>query len=452
VSGFYEVDHGDINLHFHAGQWKVWQSRARFTFMVAGSQSGKTVLGPWWLERAMRGDASDPFWPGFGSGDYLAVSASYDLFKLKMLPEIRMVFEHILKIGRFWAGDKILEIRQNGRPDMPFMAQRQDDPMWARIILRSAQALGGLESATGKAAWLDECGMDSFELEAWEAILRRLSINQGPVLGTTTPYNFGWLKREVFDRWQAGDLDYNVVQFSSVMNPAYPKAEFERARKTMPAWKFAMMYEGFFHRPGNLIYADFLDDATHPASNLVADFEIPSDWLRYVGLDYGAVNTATIWMAENPDSGDYFVYRETLEGGLSTPEHVQEAAARGHGEAIAGWWGGSGSEDQQRMDWAAAGLAVREPPVKDVEAGIDRVVGLIRTRRLKVFESCRGLLDELGRYRRKVDRENNVTDEIADKRTFHRLDALRYVCVGIDDKPVEAAGAISRAKQYTIEG
>ena len=66
-----------------------------------------------------------------------------------------------------------------------------------RIVLRSANAEGGLESLTGKAAVLDECGQDDFTLEAWEAIQRRLSLSRGRVLGGTTPYNLGWLKTQI---------------------------------------------------------------------------------------------------------------------------------------------------------------------------------------------------------------------------------------------------------------
>src|SRR5205814_10640183 len=100
---------------------------------------------------------------------------------------------------------------------------------------------GGLESATAKAALLDEAGQDSFGVEDWEAVLRRLSLSQGRVFLGTTPYNLGWLKSEIYDRWTAGDTAYEVIQFASTQNPAFPPAEYERAKATMPAWRFAMM-------------------------------------------------------------------------------------------------------------------------------------------------------------------------------------------------------------------
>jgi hypothetical protein len=79
------------------------------------------------------------------------------------------------------------------------------------------------------------------------------------------------------------------------------------------------------------------------------------------------------------------------------------------------------------MDWAAEGVPVQQPLVKDVEAGIDRVVELFRTQRLCIFNTCRGLRDELGTYRRELGKDGQVTERIKDKENFHRLDGLRYV-------------------------
>jgi len=96
------------------------------------------------------------------------------------------------------------------------------------------------------------------------------------------------------------------------------------------------------------------------------------------------------------------------------------------------WAGGSKSEEQQRWDWGAAGVYVRPPIVTDVEAGIDRVINLLKTKRLYIFNGCRGLLDEIGTYSREVDNNGLVIDKIKDKETFHRLDALRYAVQQID--------------------
>ena len=413
VTELVEVRGGKIRLNLHAGQTKAWDSAARFVFIIAGTQSGKTSFGPWLFYKWIQ---------DHGAGDYLAVTATYDLFKLKMLPEMRRVFCELLGWGEYQASDRVI-VSRDGR---------------SRIILRSANAPGGLESATIKAAWLDECGQDDFRLESWEAVLRRLSLAQGRVLGTTTPYNLGWLKTQVFDKWRAGDRDFQVIQFHSTQNPAFPQAEYERAKRTMPAWKHAMFYDGEFARPAGLIYEDF-DEGLH----VIKPVAIPAAWPVYVGLDFGAVHTALIWIAEDVGRKAYYIFRESLTGGLSTPEHAKRAKDMAAAYRAVGWFGGSASEIQQRMDWQAAGVTVREPPVSDVEAGIDRVIGLLREKRLFLFETCAGLKDEFTTYSRELDDSGHPTDKIRDKETYHRLDALRYVVSGMT-----TGGTRARVREY----
>ena len=412
----WRIEDGKAELDLHIGQGKAWDSLKRFVFIFAGTQGGKTSFGPWWLIREIE---------RCGQGDYLAVTASFDLFKLKMLPELRTIFETVLHIGRYWSGDKVIELKDPTTGE--FWATRADDPMWGRIILRSAQSSGGLESATVKAAWLDECGQQGFTLEDWEAVQRRLSLSQGRVLGTTTLYTIGWIKTEIYDRYVDGDEDIDVISFPSYLNPAFPKEEFDRMAERLPDWRFSMFYKGEFHRPAGLIYNAFTDDM------LVDPFAIPDTWKRVIGIDFGGANTALVWMARKPGTRDWWAYRESLSGGKSTQEHVNEAK-RALGDAHEFMFiGGAPSETQQRRDWKQAGIKnIKAPPVKDVEAGIDRVIGLMKTGRFRAFRTLRGLRDELGSYQRKMDDAGHPTDEIVDKRYYHRLDALRYAVAEIE--------------------
>lgn len=389
-----EVSGGKVIIRPHPGQQMALDSKARFTFVIAGTQSGKTSIEPVWLCREI---------DRCGDGDYLAVTATYDLFKLKFLPEMLTFFT---RLGyQYAASDRV--IWRGG----------------VRIILRSANVPGGLESATVKAAVLDECGQDTFRLASWEAVLRRLSISGGRVFAGTTPYNLGWLKTQVYDRWVAGDRDYNVIQFKSTMNPEFPLTEYERAKNTLPDWKFQMFYNGEFSRPAGMIYPDFSE------LNIIDDtFELSPHWPRYMGVDFGAVNTAKLWAAYNPDTECLYVYRESLNGDKTTAEHVEEARRY---EQISGAWGGAPSESQQRMDWAAAGLHVRQPPIADVEAGIDRVIAGLKRCKIFVFRRCVGLIDQFGTYSRETDEAGIVTEKIKDKNDYHYLDALRYLFIGV---------------------
>ena len=403
------VDHTAVyEKWMHPGQRRAWDSTRRFVVVLAGSQSGKTSSAPMWLHREIQRR---------GPGDYLAVTATYDLFKLAMLPALLDCFVVKLGIGVYRPSDRTIDI-----PSLN-----------ARIILRSAESDGGLESSTAKAAWLDEAGMDSYTIGTWEAILRRLSIHQGRVLLTTTLYNLGWLKAALYDRWQAGDTSIDVIQFDSTENPAFPREEFERARNSMPLWRFNMFYRGIFTRPAGLIY-DCFDYAQH----VIRPFAIPDAWPRFGGLDFGGVNTAAVFVAKEPTPEGasvpprYYLYREYHAGSRTAQQH---ANALLDGEpSTPDFSGGSHSEGQWRMEFRNAGLPIREPRVKDVEVGIQRGYGIIKRDELRIFDTCTGLIDQLQSYSRKLDASGNPTEEIADKATYHLVDAWRYLAIRLDDK------------------
>lgn len=416
MSSLWKIENGKLILDQHYGQSQAWQSLRRFVFILAGTQSGKTSWLGWWLWREILNTASPE-----GNNDYIATTASYDLFKLKFLPEIRSVFEHILRIGRYWSGERIIELKD---PIKGFWAKRVDDPMYGRIILRSAASPSGLESATAKAAIMDEAGQDEYTLETWEAVLRRLSLHQGRVCAATTLYNLGWIYSEIYQPWRDGDKDIDVIQFASVQNPAFPPAEFERARSKMQDWRFAMFYLGQFAKPAGLIYACFQDDW------LIDPFSIPDDWERVIGVDFGGANTAKLWLAHDHDKDQWIAYKEELSGDKSSQEHVAEVQEQTRGDYLV--VGGSASETQYRMDWSAAGLYVHEPPIKEVENGIDKVTELMKANRFRMFRTLSGLRDEIGSYRRKLDEAGNPTEEILNKRNYHRLDSLRYAATYIN--------------------
>jgi len=191
-------------------------------------------------------------------------------------------------------------------------------------------------------------------------------------------------------------------------------------KRILPAWKFHMFYDGTFERPAGLVYSDFDSD-----TQKVKPFDIPQEWPRYVGIDFGAVNTAVVWIALDPNTNCYYIYRCVMMGGKTTKEKAIMSLTYKHENTIR-WTGGAKSETQERMDWNAEGVPVQESPIISVEAGIDRVIELLKTKRLFVFDTLKGLLDELGTYSRVLDDRGQPTEKIKDKNDYHRLDAVRY--------------------------
>jgi len=173
-----------------------------------------------------------------------------------------------------------------------------------------------------------------------------------------------------------------------------------------------------------MIY-DCLDDELH----LEEDFKIPVEWKRYLGVDFGGVNLAAVFVAEEPITETLYVYREYHFGNRTAAEHVENMMFGEPGRPIC--YGGARSEGQWRKEFREAGLPIREPKVADVWLGINRVYGVINTKKPKVkvkfFKSVEKTYSQLASYHRKTDAMGNPTDEIAAKTAQHMADCVRYL-------------------------
>jgi len=411
IKPFYEIDtDGHLKLNLHRGQTLVYQDSARIVCLLCGSQYGKTTMGPCWLHREMyQEDGETPIF-----GDYLAVTATFPLLRLKMLPELQKYFTHYLKWGEWKSGDKVFDshLRHHGAP-----AQR--------IIIGSATSPESLESATAIAAWLDEAGQHQFTREAWEAIQARLTISEGRILITTTPYEWGWFKAEIYDRWMKGDMSISVIQGDSKDNPAFPLEEYERQKTLLPRWKFRMRYQGQFEKPAGLIYDTFDSDTCLIPRTW---YKPPERFISYVGHDFGPNNTAAVWWAVDPDTGYAWIYRTYHEGGLSHFQHAQKWKALSETETILKRVGGALAEDGQREACRAAGWPISKPKERSVEAGIMSAYSWINENRIFVFDDLTEFVDELQSYSYELDDNYEVKQptNIKDKSSFHLMDCIRY--------------------------
>jgi len=420
-----------LPVPFHVGQDWAWDCEARTVGVLAGYQSGKTVFAPHWLRREVE---------RCSSGDYLAVTSTYDLFKLKFLPAMLQMFEEKWRIGRYWAGDKILELRDPSSGK--FLAQRATDRMWARIILRSADSRGGLEASTCKAAVLDEAGQETFGIEAKRGVDRRLAVHRGRKLITTTLYNLEWVKQQVLDVAVAGGISRHyeapnggevtlyenvaasvaVVQMDNIVNPAFPVGQWEEDRATLPSDVFEMMSRGRASKPRTLIY-----DCFDELRNRTAAFKVPLSWPCAVAVDPVGEEVAALFVAWDAEGERLHVFDEYGEPfGLSTPEHARNVLGMAAGHRVAAWVVGQPSERQFQADWRNAGVPAVAPPFSDLWLGIGKVYSLMKSGALVIHDNCERTLDQVGRYQKKVSRDGEPTDEIKDKERFHYLDCLRY--------------------------
>ena len=397
VKPFREVDGELLRLNFHVGQSRAWQSAARIVAMLAGSQGGKTCFAPHWMYREIE---------RCGEGDYLAGTATFPLLNLKMLQEYRLVFCDLLHWGEYKESDHAVWSRDKK----------------SRLIFFSATNPESIESATAKAAHLDEAGQKQFSQETWDAVNRRLAIHRGRILITTTLYTLGWLKSEVYDRAKAGDKSIEVIQFPSTANPAYPVEEYERARTMMPPWKFAMFSRGEYATPAGLVYDSF------EAGACVLDrFPIPKEWPVYVGHDFGTANPAALFVALSP-VGEFVVFAEYAPGaGHSADEHVREWQRITSGLNVMARVGGSHQEEETRQLYNAHGWHILEPRQRSVQEQVLRVIGQHRVNKIKVFRDCRHYLDEKQSFSYALDEKYQPTDKFDDEQRYHLMAAERYL-------------------------
>ena len=401
-----EVRGNELHLNLHEGQSKAWRSLRRFIAMQAGTQGGKTCFGVDWLHREIQKE---------GEGDYLGVTATFPLLELKMLPEFLHVFRDLLRLGTYSETKKVFQ----------FHDQK------TRVIFGSATNPESLESAEAKAAWLDEPGQKQFRRDTWEAVQRRLSIHQGRCLFTTTLYCLGWFKTEIYDPWEAGDPDIDVIMFDSTVNPSFPPEEFERVRAKMPPWKFNMFYRGRYDTPEGLIYSSF--DSKHA---VIDRFDIPKNWLIYVGHDFGAANPAAMFYAADPGTGLLWAYHEYLPGdGKTVGERVAEFKRITEGYTVVKRVGGSHQEQESRDLYTAHGWPISEPPEMNrrVKTQILKVFAWHKFNRIMVFRDLVSYLDEKQSFSRKLDDNYKPTDEIENEARYHLMAAERYIIADLEE-------------------
>jgi len=165
------------------------------------------------------------------------------------------------------------------------------------------------------------------------------------------------------------------------------------------------------------------------ATQIKARFPIPDKWLRYVGHDFGAANPAALFLAENPETGDFYAYREYLPGpGRSTAQHVEEfKAIVGTSNVIKRVGGNQTTEDEIRQGYTAHGWFITAPKHKEVKVQIDKVLGLMALNKLYVFSDMRNYLEELNNCLWVLDEQNKPTDKIKDESKYHLCACARYI-------------------------
>lgn len=162
---------------------------------------------------------------------------------------------------------------------------------------------------------------------------------------------------------------------------------------------------------------------------LTKPFEIPSYWPRVYGLDVGWKRTAAVWLAQNPNSHEIFVYSEHYQGEGVPAIHA--SAIKGRGSWIEGVIDPASKNPGQADGKNLLDLYEKEGlrlNLADhaVEAGIFKVSQMLASGQLKIFNTLANLIAEMRSYGR--DEKGHII-----KKKDHAVDALRYAIMsGLD--------------------
>jgi phage terminase large subunit len=387
----------------HEAQAEILASTARFSAAIAGTGGGKTACGALWLMQRIQ---EKPM------GKFLVVTPSFKVLYSATLPTWKATVAGTDLEGEF-------------RPAYSDIVL----PTGGVVYFRSAENPSSMQGIVAHAAWIDEGGL--ITREAWDTVLQRVGYQRGRVLVTTTPYSHNFLYKDFYTRWRSGDKDYFVRQFPSILNPTYPREEYERARKTLPAHKFAMLYDGVFQRAAGLVYPE-LDEC-------IADVDAVPPGKLCGGLDWGFNDPFVALAGVLDDDGCLWLFYERYVRGLTVAEHAQ------HIPKQVQWYGDSANPDGIKT-LRRSGFAIK--PAKKGAGSIEHGINLVHQRmrrgelkivRLKGQITCPNLVEEAEEYRYPSRDEESYGDTPAEGQRDHALDALRYLVTMLDRRRALAA-------------
>lgn len=409
-----QIKMAENQITLHEYQNKAWWSKKRFICFCSGVQGGKTFFGSIWIINEVESS---------GWSDFIILAPTYKVLQQSTLQK----FFEIVPRG----------YGVHNKADSTFKTATGKT-----IFFRSADKPESIEGITAGAIWADEVGL--MKPDAWLFMQRRVSRTMGRILMTFTPKALNWVYYDLYKPWlesKGKHSDIEFIQFRSVDSPYFPEEEFNRAKQTMTEHQFKLSYEGEFAKAEGLVYPSF------GSPNIVDDFEIPEEWRRAGGIDFGYINPfCALGGALSPDDVLY-IYKCHYRSGMTLREHSEFL-----NPDIVYFYDPSGRQEAEELISMGFELV---PANNDIDMGIDRVNvrimgqqlsedkdGLMRIEakkegkrlvRLKVFRSCSELIEEMGLYQ--YDK-NQTTGEWRDKplkANDHSVDALRYLVMGMDE-------------------
>jgi PBSX family phage terminase large subunit len=379
----------------HPFQERALLSNKRFIAMVAGIQSGKTTTGAYWKIGQVRKYPRD---------NHLICADTYKRLEQSTLIKFFEIFPR--SWGEHKAQKQLIELNEGGI----IFFRSLDDP----------DAIEGIPDV--RSAWMDEGGKAN--RKAWVNFQGRLARLQGQGLITTTPYAFNWLFNDFYKRWLRGEPDYDVIQFESIANPSFPKAEFERLKGELSEAEFKRKYCGNFARMEGLVY-ELQTEA------IVESIEAQG-LTYYGGIDWGFTNPCALVVVGVDSDINIAQVDEYYQTKKTTPELIEAAKKLQAKYGIKLWY--ADPEDPEKIaQFNKAGLRTIAAK-NEWELGRDALTKVLRApgRYKIVRKDCPNTLEEFETHHYPEGTDEKGEKEAPIDANNHALSALRYIVVMVE--------------------
>ena len=269
--------------------------RVRIALVNGGNRAGKTDLGAQWaLAHALgRNHPQVQAWARING---------LDVRRIQPGPGVVWAVSLTFQDSRRYVREKLSKYLPAGTEFRQWNAENEAEallPGGGKIVCKAwAQGREGMQGDAIHGLWADEEPPDQ---SAWNEALMRLGDFSGRALVTFTPLmGLTWM----YDKYvKTPPKNVGNAYIHGTDNPHVPPEVLLELLSGFSEKEQAARQRGEWVQVEGRLYP--FDRAIH----VVAPFEIPAHWLRWVGIDWGARSPHVVWLAEDPQ-GNLYAYRE----------------------------------------------------------------------------------------------------------------------------------------------
>jgi len=299
-------------------------------------------------------------------------------------------------------------------PNHTILVRRNGKMCWSGNSLRGV-GLGGVV--------LDEYA--DMKPNVFSEIIRPTLIDSGGwavFIGTPRGYN------HFYDLYldAQNKEDWDSFRFSTYENPYVPDEEVDKEREQMNDDQFAQEYLAKFRKRQGLVYPEFQRE-THVVGSSDDRGTIIE---KFGAVDFGYTNPAAFLVIYKNEMGEYYIQKEWYRTGKTNAEIGEYIKSEVEGKNLSYIYPDPAEPD--RIDELnTIGVPTREvnKGSGSVEAGINKVRNLLKSKKLYVDEGCKNLISEFETYHYPEDRDTKLNKEAYEKpvkEDDHGMDAIRY--------------------------